>query len=72
VPHVDVGKVLGGGKYVGQLSVGIVDRPAVGCHDPSGVGARRLHRHLLAQHDTDSELVFVHGARDALPRGLRD
>ena len=37
-----------------------------------GVGAGRLHRHLLAQHDAQRQFGLVDGARDALSGCLRD
>src|SRR3954463_12484989 len=51
---------------MGEATVGVGQWLAVPGRDAGGVGAGRLDRHLLAQYDSERQLGFVDGTRDAL------
>ena len=69
--RVDLGEVLDGREDMSEATVHVGQWLAVPGHDAGGVGAGRLDRHLLAQHNAERQLGFVDGSRDALAGRLR-
>ena len=57
---------------MGESTVGVVNRVAIGRNDAAGVGTGGLERHLLAEHHPQGQFVLVDSPRYPLPRRLGD